>query len=175
MLAWGMALGLPLFAEGAITKPADAPKPYSPDESAKLVDLPAGFNLELIAAEPLVRQPSGVCWDTQGRLFVCELHGYNLEGQYDVEALNKTGKLDRVVRRLSAPPEAMRKAEEKQHGVVKLLQDLDGDGCMDKAIVWADDLPPCLGIVPAREEVCLIFLRLLQGLLSIGEGVLGNF
>lgn len=153
MLAWGMALGLPLFAEGAITKPADAPKPYSPDESAKLVDLPAGFKLELIAAEPLVRQPSGVCWDTQGRLFVCELHGYNLEGQYDVEALNKTGKLDRVVRRLSAPPEAMRKAEEKQHGVVKLLQDLDGDGCMDKAIVWADDLPPCLGIVPARDGV----------------------
>ena len=82
-----------------------------------------------------------------------ELHGYNLEGQYDIEALNKTGKLDRVVRRIAAPPEAVRKAEKDQHGVVKMLRDLDGDGQMDEAVVWADDLPPCLGIVPARDGV----------------------
>ncbi|MBG29286.1 MAG: hypothetical protein CMI31_04700 [Opitutae bacterium] len=141
------------LAESAITKPTDAPKPYSPGNSAKLVKLPAGFKLELVAAEPLIRQPSGICWDSLGRLFVCELHGYNLEGQYDIEALNKKGELDRVVRRLAAPPEAIRKAEENQHGVVKLLRDIDGDGRMDEATVWADDLPPCLGIVPARDGV----------------------
>ncbi len=152
-LACGILTWLLPLAEGAITKPADAPKPHSPEESAKLITLPPGFRLELVAAEPLIRQPSGVCWDAQGRLFVCELHGYNLEGQYDIEVLNKTGKLDRVVRRLAAPPEAVRKAEEDQHGVVKLLRDLDGDGRMDEAVVWADDLPPCLGIVPARDGV----------------------
>ncbi|SVB63204.1 uncharacterized protein METZ01_LOCUS216058, partial [marine metagenome] len=142
---------LPMFA--AIPKPTDAPKPLSPEESAKLVSLPKGFELELLAAEPLVRQPSGVCRDARGRLFVCELHGYNMEGQYDIEALNKTGKLDKVVRRIPAPPEAFRKAEEDQIGVVKLLRDTDGDGRMDKAEVWADDLPACLGIVPARDGV----------------------
>ena len=152
-LICGTLLPLLPIAEGEITKPADAPKPYSPEESAKQASLPTGFKLELVAAEPLVRQPSGVCWDAQGRLFVCELHGYNLEGQYDIEALNKTGKLDRVVRRLAAPPEARRKAEENQYGVVKLLRDLDGDGRMDEAVIWADDLPPCLGIVPARDGV----------------------
>ncbi|MFP6900949.1 MAG: PVC-type heme-binding CxxCH protein, partial [Opitutales bacterium] len=152
-LACGILVLLLPLAEGAITKPADAPKPYSPEDSVKLVALPPGFRLELLAAEPVVRQPSGVCRDAQGRLFVCELHGYNLEGQYDVEALNKTGKLDRVVRRIAAPPEAVRKAEKDQHGVVKLLRDLDGDGRMDEAVVWADDLPPCLGIVPARDGV----------------------
>ena len=153
VLAYGILVGWFPLADAVITKPADAPKPHSPEDSAKLVKLPAGFRLELVATEPVISQPSGVCWDSQGRLFVCELHGYNLEGQYDVEALNKTGKLDRVVRRLAAPPEAIRKAEEDQHGVVKLLRDLDGDGHMDEAVVWADDLPPCLGIVPARDGV----------------------
>ena len=77
---------------GAVTaqipKPADAPRPLSPKESAAKVTLPAGFRLELVAAEPVVREPSGVCWDERGRMFVCELHGYNLEGQYDIEELN---------------------------------------------------------------------------------------
>ena len=85
---------LPMFA--AIPKPKDAPKPLSPEESAKLVSLPKGFELQLLASEPLVRQPSGVCRDARGRLFVCELHGYNMEGQYDIEALNKTGNWTRL-------------------------------------------------------------------------------
>ena len=141
---------------GQITKPKDAPKPLSPVESAKQMKLPAGFQLELIAAEPLIRQPSGMCWDERGRLFVCELHGYNLEGQYDIEAVNKTGKLDRVVRRLQANAEARRKAEKDQYGTVKRLIDTDGDGRMDKAEVWADHLPPSLGICPARGGVIVV-------------------
>ena len=72
-------------ALGQISKPADAPKPLSPVESAKRVQLPDGFRLELVVAEPLIRQPSGVCWDAHGNLFVSELHGYNREGQYDIE------------------------------------------------------------------------------------------
>ena len=141
---------------GQITKPRDAPKPLSPAESAKRMKLPAGFRLELIAAEPLIRQPSGMCWDERGRLFVCELHGYNLEGQYDIEALNKTGKLDRVVRRLQADAEARHKAQQGQYGTVKRLIDTDGDGRMDKAEVWADHLPPSLGICPARGGVIVV-------------------
>lgn len=81
-----------------IPKPTDAPPPLTPTESLKQVVLPAGFRLELIAAEPLVREPSGMCWDERGRLYVCELHGYNLEGQLDIDELNKTGKLDKEVR-----------------------------------------------------------------------------
>ena len=48
--------------------------------------------MELVASEPLIREPSGVCWDEQGRLFVCELHGFNVDGQIDIDELNKTGK-----------------------------------------------------------------------------------
>ena len=139
-----------------ISIPDDAPKPLLPAESVKSVSLPDGFSLELLASEPLIRNPSGVCWDERGRLFVCELHGYNLEGQYDVEELNKTGKLDRVVRRIPASKEAIEQAEKDQIGSVKRLIDSDGDGVMDKAEVWADDLPACFGVVPARGGVIVI-------------------
>ena len=141
------------IAAAQITRPDDAPRPLSPVESAKHFRLPAGFSLELVASEPLIHEPSGVCWDERGRLFVCELHGYNLEGQYDVDQLNKTGQLDRVVRRLQADEKAKQAALAETKGTVKLLTDTDGDGQMDHAEVWADDLPPCYGICPARGGV----------------------
>lgn len=130
-----------------IPQPYDAPKAMSPAESVKEFQLPAGIKIKLLASEPLVVQPTGVCWDEWGRLFVSELHGYNLDGQYDIEELNKTGKLDMKVRRIQASEESKKKAEEKTYGVVKLLLDTDGDGVMDKAEVWADDLPACYGLV----------------------------
>ncbi len=136
--------------------PADAPKPMTPAQSRAAVELPDGFRLELVASEPLIRNPSGVCFDERGRMFVCELHGYNLEGQYDIEELNKTGKLDKVVRRIPAPPEAVKRAEREQTGTVKRLIDTDGDGVMDKAEVWADDLPACFGLVAARGGVIVV-------------------
>ncbi len=155
---------LPLFlaALGAVSAnaqieiPDDAPKPLAPLESAAAVSLPEGYSLELLAAEPLIRNPSGVCWDQRGRLFVCELHGYNLEGQYDIDELNKTGKLDREVRRIPAPKRRSQRAEQDQIGSVKRLIDTDGDGVMDQAEVWADDLPACFGLVPARDGVIVV-------------------
>ena len=144
----------PVFAQ--ISIPEDAPQPLSPLASAAAVKLPDGFSLELVAAEPLIRNPSGVCWDERGRLFVCELHGYNMEGQYDIEKLNQTGILDREVRRTPAPPEAIRQAERDQVGSVKRLIDSDGDGVMDKSEVWADNLPACFGLVPARGGVIVL-------------------
>ena len=106
--------------------------------------------MELIASEPLVHEPSGVCWDARGRLYVCELHGYNLDGYYDVEELNKTGQLDHVVRRIQATDEAKRKAQAGTTGTIKRLIDIDGDGRMDKAETFADGLPPCYGMVASR-------------------------
>jgi len=137
-----------LFAE--IPKPDDAPLPLSPEESAKAFRLPAGMAIRLLASEPLIHEPSGVCWDERGRLFVTELHGYNLEGQHDIDELNKSGQLDLEVRRIQASEEAKQKAEAGTSGTVKLLRDQDGDGTMDEAIVWADRLPPCYGLAPAR-------------------------
>lgn len=112
--------------------------------------MPAGYQIRLLASEPLITEPSGICWDDKGRCFVCELHGYNVEGQYDIDELNKTGQLDLEVRRIQASEEAKKKAKAETYGTVKLLRDTDGDGVMDKAIVWADRLPPCYGLAAAN-------------------------
>lgn len=65
-VAGGVFLG---SARGQIPKPDDAPRPMSPGEQAKTFKLPAGLRMELVASEPLVREPSGMCWDERGRLF----------------------------------------------------------------------------------------------------------
>src|SRR5688572_20842024 len=124
-----------------------------PEQTAASYRLPEGFRLEVVASEPLIASPSAVCWDERGRMFVCELHGYNLEGQLDIEDLNKTGKLDTEVRRVQAEEKFKRAAEAGTYGVVKLLRDTDGDGRMDKADTWATNLPPAYGVAPGRGGV----------------------
>ena len=136
-----------------IPRPDDAQKPLSPAESAREFAVPSGYRIRLLASEPLITEPSGICWDEKGRCFVCELHGYNLEGQHDIDELNKTGQLDLEVRRIQASEAAKLKAEPETYGTVKLLRDTDGDGVMDKAVVWADHLPPCHGIAAGNGGV----------------------
>lgn len=139
-------------------KPAtDRPQPKSPAESAQCVKLPPGFRLDIVAAEPLLRDPAAMAFDEQGRLFACEIHGYNLDGYLDIIELNKTGKLDREVRRVRyATPASQEAALKETYGTVKLLRDTDGDGRMDVADVWADRLPPCYGVIAARGGVIVV-------------------
>ncbi len=136
-----------------IPAPTDAPKPRTPEQSAAAFKLPPGFRMEVVASDPLLASPSGICWDERGRMFVSELHGYNLAGQLDIEELNKSGKLDTQVRRVQAHAKHKHAAERGTFGVIKLLADTDGDGRMDKATVFATNLPPAYGLVPARGGV----------------------
>ena len=154
---------LPLFAvlfaclapvpgtAGEIELATDAPPPLSPEESRQLFRLPDGLSIQLVASEPHVADPVAIAFDAQARILVCEIHGYNLEGYYDIVELNKTGQLDTEVRRIPATDEAIRHAEKQQYGTVKRLEDTDGDGLVDKSTVLADHLPPCYGVVPARD------------------------
>ena len=136
-----------------------APLPLSPSESVRELRLPAGFRIELVASEPLVVEPSCVVFDGRGRMFVSEIHGFNLEGEIDVKELNKSGKVDRTVRRIRwervGGPIA-EQAKRGQFGTVKLLVDSDGDGRMDKVDVWADRLPPCYGMLPLRDGLVVV-------------------
>jgi putative membrane-bound dehydrogenase-like protein len=149
---------------GSLTRPGwaqippatDAPQPLSPGDSAQKIRLPEGLKWSLVAAEPLVVEPSGLCWDERGLLYVSELHGYNLEGQYDIDELNQTGQLDRVVRRIQATDAAKQKAEHETYGTVRLLSDTNDDGVMDRATVFADQLPPCYGVCPARGGIIAV-------------------
>ena len=144
------------LALAEIPKPTDAPKPLSPAESAKKFRLPAGFRMDLIAAEPLIADPACMTFDERGRLFVGELHGYNMEGEVDRLELNKTGKLDKVIRRVRIEGELLDRAREQTFGRIKLLSDTNGDGQMDESILFADNLPPCYGLTAARGGIIAV-------------------
>ncbi|MCH8215588.1 MAG: hypothetical protein IH892_02320 [Planctomycetes bacterium] len=112
---------------------ADAPQPMTPAESASKMRLPEGFRIDLVASEPLIEDPSCIAFDERGQLFVCELHGYNIEGHIDVTELNKTGVLDKKVRRVRwefLGGKIADEAAKRQYGVVKMLTDIDGDGLL---------------------------------------------
>ncbi len=134
----------------------DSPKPLSPADARQRFQLPEGFRIEPVASEPLIADPVGMCFDARGRIFVCELHGYNLEGYLDASELNRQGIIDRKIHRVHASAELRRQAAQQSYGTVKLLEDTDGDGRMDRAVVWADRLPMCYGLVPARDGVIVV-------------------
>ena len=84
----------------------------TPAESMKQIEMRKGFEVKLVAAEPLLRDPAAVDFDEYGRMFVAELPEYNA---YAVEGFE--GK-----------------------GSVKMLTDTDGDGQYDTSTVYAGDL-----------------------------------
>jgi putative membrane-bound dehydrogenase-like protein len=150
-------IGPPRTVADEIQPASNRPQPKAPEESARCVMLPHGFRLDLVAAEPLVREPTAIAFNERGQIFACEIHGYNLDGYLDIIELNKTGKLDREVRRVRhATRESQEAAKNETYGTVKLLRDTDGDGRIDVADVWADRLPPCYGVISVRGGVIVV-------------------
>lgn len=71
-----------------------------------------GFKLQLTANEPQVHSPIAMCYDENGRMFVCEMIDYS-------EMRDVTPHLGRI----------------------SMLEDKDGDGHYETSTVFADDLP----------------------------------
>jgi hypothetical protein len=112
---------------------SDWPRALSPEASRALFRLPPGFSIEPVATEPLLADPVAMAFDASGALFVCEIHGYNLEGYLDVLELNRTGELDTAVRRDPGQRSAaQQQAAAEQYGTVKRLEDTNGDGRFDR-------------------------------------------
>lgn len=88
--------------------------PLSPQESIKKIQLPPGFHVELVASEPMVQEPVAICWDGNGKMYVAEMNTY-------MKDANATGEFEHTSR-------------------IKLLDDTDGDGRMDKATIFVDSL-----------------------------------
>jgi putative membrane-bound dehydrogenase-like protein len=94
------------------TKELPRVPPKSPEKSMASFVTQPGFRLELVAAEPLVRDPIALEIDEDGRMYVIELPPYN---QY-------------------ADPKFA------GHAVIKRLEDTNDDGRYDKASVFIDKL-----------------------------------
>ncbi len=88
--------------------------PLSPNESLKKIQLPPGFRAELVANEPMVQEPVAITWDANGRMYVAEMNTY-------MKDANATGEMELTSK-------------------IKLLEDTDNDGKMDKSTVFVDGL-----------------------------------
>src|SRR6516165_4282865 len=53
-----------------------ATDPRTPEEQQKLFELPPGFEIQLVAAEPLIGKPINIAFDAEGRLWVTESFEY---------------------------------------------------------------------------------------------------
>jgi hypothetical protein len=98
---------------------------YKPDEAPGRMKVPAGLEVELVAAEPMVRQPVAIEFDNAGRLWVIQYLQYpNPEGL-------KRAAVDRYSRttydRVPEPPPRGPKGADR----ITILIDSDGDGRAD--------------------------------------------
>ncbi|MCB1278211.1 MAG: DUF1080 domain-containing protein [Prosthecobacter sp.] len=96
-------------------------KPLSPEESMKRIQLDGDYEVQLVAAEPLVLDPVEVTWDAQGRMYVADMRDYPL-----------------------GPPNP----NDPWLSRIQLLTDEDGDGRMDKAVTFADHVDNVQGLLP---------------------------
>jgi len=106
----------------------EAPSNFlSPEESMETFYLPEGYEVELVASEPMVDEPVAIAWDGNGRMYVAEMNTYmqDADGSGTNRSISK----------------------------IKLLEDLDGDGKMDKSTVFIDSLLLPRMILPLEDEL----------------------
>jgi putative membrane-bound dehydrogenase-like protein len=104
---------------------AAEPPGKSPEESRKSIQVEPGFTVELAATEPLVKDPIAFEWGADGKLWVVEMGDYPL----GVDGKGEPG------------------------GVVRFLEDIDGDGRYDKQTTFLEALGFPTGVMPWRDGV----------------------
>lgn len=100
----------------------------SPEETLETMHLPDGYRIELVASEPMVNEPVTMAWDADGKLYVAEMLTY----MQDVDGTDQNKPWSRV----------------------KLLEDTNGDGKMDKSSIFIDSILLPRVILPLDD--CLI-------------------
>src|SRR5262249_39992548 len=96
---------------------------FSPEEALRRLKIPDGFQVKLVAAEPLVRQPVTFTFDDRGRIWVIQYL------QYPTPAGLKPIKVDQYLRTTydrvpEPPPHGPRGADR-----ITILEDPDETGC----------------------------------------------
>jgi putative membrane-bound dehydrogenase-like protein len=107
----------------AVNPAKDLPRyaAIEPKQALESWKVKAGFEMQIAAHEPLVRDPVAICFDERGRMFACEMIDY---------------------------PEF--RDSQPHLGRISMLQDTDGDGFFETSSVFADDLPWPTGLIWAN-------------------------
>ncbi|QDV17547.1 Cytochrome c [Gimesia panareensis] len=99
------------------------PRPKSKEEALKTLKVKPGFHVELVAAEPLVKDPIAFDWGPDGKLWVAEMADYPL-------GVNESGTFD---------------------GRIRFLEDTDGDGKYDRSTVFLEGVGYPTGVMAWRK------------------------
>ena len=103
---------------------------FTPAESLAQFKVAPGFRVELVAHEPMVKDPVFVDWDDEGRMWVGELRTYMM----DLDGTNEGERMSRVM----------------------VLEDTDQDGVMDKSTPFMDDMLNVRSIAFVDEGVLVV-------------------
>ena len=103
------------------------PPAKTPELSLESIQVERGFKVELVASEPLVKDPIAFEWGADGKLWVVEMGDYPL----GADGRGKPG------------------------GVVRYLEDTNNDGRYDKQTTFLDGLGFPTGVMPWREGVLI--------------------
>jgi putative heme-binding domain-containing protein len=101
----------------ALVAPTD---PLTPDNERKLLRLPPGFDIQLVAAEPDIHKPMNLAFDDRGRLWVTNSLEYPFPAKEGVTPRD----------------------------TVKILEDFDENGRARKITTFADGLNIPIGVLP---------------------------
>ncbi|MDB6124344.1 MAG: putative rane-bound dehydrogenase [Pedosphaera sp.] len=101
---------------------AEFPPAKSPQDSLAAMQTKPGFEIELVASEPLIESPVAIDWGPDGKLWVVEMRDYpmGMDGNW------------------------------KPGGRIKYLEASHGDGKYDKATVVIDNIPFPTGVMSWR-------------------------
>lgn len=123
---------------------------YSPGVACSKMTLAEGFAVDLVAAEPHVRQPVCIEFDDRGRLWVVQYL------QYPNPAGLKRVKVDRYSRtvydRVPEPPPHGPKGADR----ITILEDTDGDGRVDKSKDFVSGLNLTTGLAFGYDGVFVL-------------------
>ena len=99
---------------------------FSPEESLKRMIVAEGFEVELVAAEPDIKQPLSMTFDSKGRIWVIQYLQYPFPAGLSAVSVDKY--LRTKYDKLPEPPPKGPKGADK----ITICEDTDGDGKCDK-------------------------------------------
>ena len=136
-----------LYETAEITPVLDSP-PLSPTRSLKKVQVPKGYKIELVANEPLVKDPVAIDWSTDGSIWIAEMADYpsgenGVSGRI-VKLVDNDGdhlpdKREVLIDKISFPTGVMswgRGVIITAGGRILYAEDLNGDGDADLIEDW---------------------------------------
>ena len=136
-----------LYETAEITPVLDSP-PLSPTRSLKKVQVPKGYKIELVANEPLVKDPVAIDWSTDGSIWIAEMADYpsgenGVSGRIvklvDNDGNHLPDKREVLIEEISFPTGVMswgRGVIITAGGRILYAEDLNGDGGADLIEDW---------------------------------------